>query len=301
MTKPTTILVQNIEDFTTITVCDNDDAFDTFMENNDAWGIVSLEDDVDGEHAAVALLAPADGPDYDPVDPAPVTEILDGTEFFQVVDLNAEREAKLDIAMEIDEPETITLPEAVAELMTETAPPKPRKTRNKSKKSNTGAKMKAHEHLVALITSNPGISRTVVFNDKGLRAKLLSPAVIAKIDAGDKLEVKRWNRRLNRFIRQMKRDGLTVNIERIGRVAHYTIGTPSTDVQLELPFTEAAEARNEALFANDDDNEVLEAPVKIDFRRATEPENVDLSFEDLLATLDDEAVADDPTITRDGE
>ena len=150
--------------------------------------------------------------------------------------------------------------------------------------------MKAHENLVALIQSNPGISRTDVFANLGLRTTLLSPGVITKINAGDKLETKRWNRRLNRFIRQMKRDGLTVNIERKGRVAHYTIGAPSG--QLELPFTPSAEARNLAITGNDDSDETLAAPTPVEFSRANEASNVNLSFDDLLATLDDEAIAD---------
>ena len=148
--------------------------------------------------------------------------------------------------------------------------------------------MKAHENLVQLINSNPGISRTLVFKNVGLRRALLSNDVIAKIDAGDKLEVKRWNRRLNRFIRQMKRDGLIVNIERKGRVAHYTIGQPSG--QLELPFTPAAEARN-ATIIGDVDNEVLEGPTPIEFSRDNEEDNQMLDFDSLLATLDEEAVA----------
>ena len=149
--------------------------------------------------------------------------------------------------------------------------------------------MKAHQYLQQLITATPGISRTLVFNNVGLRRDLLTPEVTTKIDAGDKLETKRWNRRLNRFIRQMRRDGVDINIERKGRVAHYTIGAP--DGQLELPFTPAAETRNSAIIGNNDSDEDLAPAAKIDFKRANEEENVMLNFDSLLATLDDEAVA----------
>ena len=148
--------------------------------------------------------------------------------------------------------------------------------------------MKAHQYLQQLITATPGISRTLVFNNVGLRRDLLTPEVTTKIDAGDKLETKRWNRRLNRFIRQMRRDGVDINIERKGRVAHYTIGAP--DGQLELPFTPAAEARNSAITQNDDSDEVLSSPTPVGFTRADDEANVSLSFDDLLSTLDDDYI-----------
>jgi len=191
---------------------------------------------------------------------------------------DAEFEAKLDIAMELDDEETITI------NPTAWTPPTTTTTTLTAK----GGKMKAHENLVMLIKSNPGISRTLVFKNVGLRRSLLSNAVIAKIDAGDKLEVKRWNRRLNRFIRQMRRDGVDIQIERKGRVAHYTI---ADSTQLELPFDLKAEARNSLIIGNDVDNEDLEGATPIEFTRADEEENQSLSFEDLLSTLDDEAVA----------
>ena len=86
----------------------------------------------------------------------------------------------------------------------------------------------------------------------------------------------------------MRRQNVDIQIERKGRVAHYTIGQPSG--QLELPFDDAAEARNAAIIG-DDANEVIES-VKVDPKRATEAANQSLDFEALLATLDDEAVAD---------
>ena len=209
----------------------------------------------------------------------------------------AELEAKLDIALELDAEDTdITELSSFTEFLadysvmdlSEIASTASKHTITHTTQSAKGGKMKAHENLVQLINSNPGISRTLVFKNVGLRRALLSNDVIAKIDAGDKLEVKRWNRRLNRFIRQMKRDGLIVNIERKGRVAHYTIGQPSG--QLELPFTPAAEARN-ATIIGDVDNEVLEGATPIEFSRDNEEDNQMLDFDSLLATLDEEAVA----------
>ena len=151
-------------------------------------------------------------------------------------------------------------------------------------------KTKAHQHLQALITSNPGISRTEVFVDASLRGKLITKEVSAKINAGDKLETKRYNRRLNRFIRQIKRDGLDITVERKGRVAHYTIGAP--DGQLELPFTAAAQLRNAATLGLFEEEELAApTPIPVAFTRADEDDNQNLSFEDLLATLDEEAVA----------
>ena len=122
---------------------------------------------------------------------------------------------------------------------------------------------------------------------QGLLTSLRTSSQIAAIGKGDKAEVKRWNRRLNFLIREMRRQGVDIQIERKGRVAHYTI-VPASG-QLELPFDDAAEARNAAIIG-DDANEVIVKPT-VDPKRATEEANQSLDFEALLATLDEEAVA----------
>ena len=148
--------------------------------------------------------------------------------------------------------------------------------------------MRNFEILSAYIESNPGISRTDVFADAGLQSSLRTKAQIKAIAKGDKTEVKRWNRRLNFLIREMRRQGVDIQIERKGRIAHYTIGKPSG--QLELPFDEAAEARNSAIIGDNAADVVIDKPA-IDPMRATEDPNQMMDFEALLATLDDEAVA----------
>ena len=148
-------------------------------------------------------------------------------------------------------------------------------------------KTKAHQHLQALITSNPGISRTEVFVDASLRGKLISKATSAKINAGDKLETKRYNRRLNRFIRQIRRDGVDITVERKGRVAHYTIADAT---QLELPFDLKAEARNSFKIGPVQEEEQLASATPIP-PAAFLQENTTMDFESLLAELDEEAVA----------
>ena len=149
-------------------------------------------------------------------------------------------------------------------------------------------KIRNFEILCALIEANPGISRTDVFNDSSLQLALRSSTQIAAIGKGDKLETKRWNRRLNFLIRESKRQGIDIQIERKGRVAHYTI-VPASG-QLELPFDEAAEARNAAIIGLDATDVVIDKPA-VDPKRATEAADQSLDFEALLATLDDEAVA----------
>lgn len=280
------ILVQNVENFKTILTLPNMAAFDEWMYNSSEYAIVTLDEDPDGEYAYVALVASDSGPDY----------FMDSTtgemEPVEKVDPAIELELKMDIMMEIND----DLDETIVINPTAFTPPvtQPRTKRN-TQSLNNGAKMKAHQYLQQLITSNPGISRTAVFSDQGLRDNLLDGLSQAKINTSDKLETKRWNRRLNRFIRQMRRDGVDINIERKGRVAHYTIGAP--DGQLELPFTPAAAERNAAITRNDDSDEVLTAPTPIGFTRADDEANVNLSFEDLLSTLDDEAVA---AVTNEG-
>ena len=148
--------------------------------------------------------------------------------------------------------------------------------------------MRNFEILASHIESNPGVSRTDVFSDAGLQSSLRTPAQVKSIAAGDKAEVKRWNRRLNFLIREMRRQGVDIQIERKGRVAHYTIGKPSG--QLELPFDDAAEARNATIIGIDATDEVVDTPT-VDPKRAEEASNQMMDFESLLATLDDEAVA----------
>ena len=139
--------------------------------------------------------------------------------------------------------------------------------------------MKAYQYLQEFIQANPGVSRTEVFSDAGLQSALRNKGQRLLIAKGDNLATKRWNRRLNFLIREMRRKGVEVQIERKGRVAHYTIGEA---VQLELPFDLKAEARNSFKVGVISDNETL---------RAAEEENQSLDFEALLATLDEEAVA----------
>ena len=269
------ILVQNIETFETIARLTVDvesgetatDRIDQYFAKNDNWGIVSLDDDADGEYMQVMLVAPVDGPDYDVITGEPV-------------DLNDMPQEEL-VAM-INAEELAAEPAPVVTI-TPAKPRKPRKTKKKST-TKTGAKMRNFEILASHIESNPGVSRTDVFADAGLQSALRTKAQVAAIAKGDKAEVKRWNRRLNFLIREMRRQGVDIQIERKGRIAHYTIGKPSG--QLELPFDDAAEARNAAITGET----VVEAPT-VDAKRAEEAPNQMMDFEALLATLDEEAVA----------
>ena len=289
----TTYLVQNIETFATITTFQSTEMFDIWMDTNNEYGIVSLDADADGEYDFVALVAPVEGPDF----------IMDSTtgemEPVEDIDPAAELAAKMDIALEMDmndvpQEQIVAMLDDGRPIIEKTiTPKKPRKAR-KSKKAK-GAKMSTQpkrirnfEILAAYIEANPGVSRTTVFADSGLQASLRTPAQVASIAKGDKLEVKRWNRRLNFLLREMGRQGVNVNIERKGRVAHYTI-VPASG-QLELPFDEAAEARNAAIIGDDATDVAIDKPA-VDPKRATEAPDQSLDFEALLATLDDEAVA----------
>jgi len=310
MTNLTTqILVQNVETFSTIITLDSMDAFDAWLETA-PYGIVSLDSDADGEYGFVALVASDKGPDY----------IMDTTtgemEPVEQIDPAAELAAKMDIMMELDmndvpqdqilamladEP-LAPVPAPVDDIMASDdepvtiapvafTPPKtvtPKKPRKAKTQSNKGAKMRNFEILASFITGNPGVSRTDVFADAGLQSSLRTPAQIKSIASDDKAEVKRWNRRLNFLIREMRRQGVDINIERKGRVAHYTIAQASG--QYELPFTPEAEARNATITGDDVTSVVIDKPV-VDPKRATEAPDQSLDFEALLATLDEEAVA----------
>ena len=294
------ILVQNIETFDTITRLTVDvesgetatERVDQYFTKNANWGIVSLDDDADGEYMAVLLVAPVDGPDF-------VMDMTTGEmEPVESVDPAAELAAKMDIALEMDMNDVpqeqivamIASDDAPAKTITPKKPRKARKSKSKAKgaKMSQPKKIRNFEILAAYIEANPGVSRTTVFADAGLQTSLRTPAQVASIAKGDKLEVKRWNRRLNFLLREMGRQGVNVNIERKGRVAHYTI-VPASG-QLELPFDEAAEKRNAAIIGDDATDVVIDKPAT-DPKRATEAPDQSLDFEALLATLDDEAVA----------
>jgi hypothetical protein len=332
MTNPlNSVLVQNIETFEHI-ICLNIDglspenALSAWLETRD-YGIVSFDEDPDGEFGYIALVASTDGPDF------MLDEVTGEMEPIEEINAAVALQMKMDIMMEINaadddlipvlvddinlapvptEANPIVNPVAFTPLMsTSTCGGEPIPlldsgfkpslagalltsarsitAANKAKNSTKGNKMKAHQYLSQLIIANPGISRSVVFTDIALRTRFLKLPIITLIDAGDKQETKRWNRRLNRFIRQIRRDGEDIRIERTKNVASYTIGAPSG--QLEMPFTEQAVARNEAITGNDVNNEVLDAPKSIDFHRISEDADQSLSFDDLLNTLDDEYVA----------
>jgi len=312
MTNPlNSVLVQNIETFEHIISLNIDglspeNALSAWLETRD-YGIVSFDEDPDGEFGYIALVASTDGPDF------MLDEVTGEMEPVEKIDPAVELELKLDIAMELendaDEAFLLSIEAAEADLIpvlvddinlaplpTEANPiVNPVAFTPPSKNSTKGTKMKAHQYLSQLITNNPGISRVDVFANQDLRDQLIDPLVQAKINTSDKLEVKRWNRRLNRFIRQIRRDGEDIRIERTKNVASYTIGSASG--QLEIPFDTAAASRNSAITDNNVSDEVLDeatpiAAFEMDAgNRATEDKNVDLSFEDLLSTLDDEAVA----------
>ena len=293
----TNILVQNIETFATITTFPDMDAFDAWMDTNGKFGIVSLDADADGEYGFVALVAPQDRPDFimdnstgeiEPVDntmnDASQEDILAAIDAESLLE-KAKTDAEAGRFADSVEKKVIAR-DAKKAQKAKAAPKKPRKARKSKTKStpNKGAKVRNFEILASHIESNPGVSRTDVFADAGLQGALRTKAQVAAIAKGDKLETKRWNRRLNFLIREMRRQGVDIQIERKGRVAHYTIGKPSG--QLELPFDEAAEARNATITGET----VVDKPA-VDPKRATEEANQSLDFEALLATLDEEAVA----------
>ena len=286
------ILVQNIETFATITTHANMDAFDAWMDGNTEFGIVSLDADADGEYGYVALVAPLTEEDLitEDMNDAPAEEIL------AAIEAEATPQVEIICATEVFEAVNLNEVTITPEEIADAKPVKPRKARKSKAKSKAkttkstpskGAKMRNFEILAAFITNNPGVSRTDVFADTGLQSSLRTPEQVKAIAKGDKAEVKRWNRRLNFLIREMRRQDVEINIERKGRVAHYTIGQPSG--QLELPFDDAAEARN-ATIIGDDTNEVIEA-ITVDPKRAEEEPNQMMDFDALLATLDEEAVA----------
>jgi hypothetical protein len=192
----TTYLVQNIETFETVTTFNSESAFNAWMDESTVYGIVSLDADADGEYDFVALVAPQDGPDF-------IMDTVTGEmEPVEDIDPATELAAKMDIALEIDMNDA-SQEDILAMINNETAPEptpaKPRKNRKTSKKvkkakstkSTKGAKMRNFEILSTFIESNPGVSRTDVFNDASLQSALRNKGQRMLIAKGDKLETKR--------------------------------------------------------------------------------------------------------------
>ena len=288
------ILVQDIETFATITRLTVDvesgetatERIDQYFSKNANWGIVSLDEDADGEYMHVMLVAAVDGPDYDTVTGEPI------------IDADALLEEAEQAAQNGRFAESVEKKMIARDIKKATITTKPRKQR-KSKNTNTntqskGKTMKNHEILAAFISANPGVTRATVFSDAGLQGSLRTPAQVTAIAAGDKMETKRWNSCINRFIRKIRRDGTDITVVGQGKTATYTIGQP--DGQLVLPFDEAAEAHNAAIIG-DESAEVVEDTPKVDPKRAEEAPNQQLSFESLLAQLDEE----EATITSDDQ
>lgn len=231
-----------------LTVLDSTDDIGSFLEENEC-SIVSLDADPQGTFGFYAIVA------LDDADPISETS-------------NVAIATKLDIAMELDEMEE--------EIFSQPVTPSPTisKKEFKAKQSAPPAKKKVHTYLYDLIVANPGICRQDVFANGPLRKACGVPTGSM---SNDPTGIKRYNRRLNRFLRQIRRDGHELTVVRTNNVASYTITPPPAEpdmIQLSLPFGET-------------NNNV--APVTI--TRGDEEENMSLDFDALLATLDNEAVA----------
>ncbi len=154
---------------------------------------------------------------------------------------------------------------------------------------------KQYKILSTYISANPGVTRTVILADAGLLAAIRTPASVALIAAGDKAETKRWKRRLNFLIRDMRRAGVDIRIQRIDGSACYAIlgnTTKEKESSLflggatkELPFSKPVPRSFGGVNVVKEDL----APasfIAIDIKRMDEPQDVTMNFDDLLAQLD---------------
>jgi hypothetical protein len=256
------------------------DAVGAYLEDNDC-SIVSLDADPDGVCGFYAVVA---------ADDSETSTVALAT--------------KLDIALELEELEDDLIPVLVEGIslgnpVGESALPEPffpeddedlceptpipavtlTKKEFKAKQAAPPKKKKVHTYLCDMILANPGVSRVDVFMNSALR--IYCGADTVAIKRGDKLAIKRYNRRLNRFLRQIRRDGHDLQVVRTNNVAAYTIVVPvpaANNLQLTLPFA--------------GDNDVTNVAIEEKaITRGDEALNQSLDFDSLLATLDDEAVS----------
>tara|TARA_B100001250_G_scaffold182982_1_gene157485 strand:- start:1828 stop:2664 length:837 start_codon:yes stop_codon:yes gene_type:complete len=250
-----------------LAILESTDLIGDFLENNSV-SIVSLDEDLANEtgYYAVVALDEEDTIDEES-DLAMATKLeialeledLDDDLFPVEVDMwGGEGEGEWVKPVPFTPPATITKKEF----------------NRKQKESSATAKKKAHMHLFEMIKANPGITRLEIFASQSLRDKLLDPLQQAKINSSDKLEIKRWNRRLNRFLRQIKRDGNTVSrtVEGVKAAGSRAIRYELENTQLPLDFGPQNDVTVGAITRGD------EAPDQV------------LDFDALLESLDNEAV-----------
>ena len=151
-----------------------------------------------------------------------------------------------------------------------TTKPKTKRVRNRKSKAAATPKVKVHTLLFDIISATSGVTRTAVLANTGLRAACLTPKGLAGVKAGDALETKRWGRKINRFLRQIRRDGHDIIVTRTKDAVTYAIAGTETEA--------AAPA--------------LEDTKTPDTSRDTEEADQLLSFESLMNDLDVQQASD---------
>ncbi len=133
-------------------------------------------------------------------------------------------------------------------------------------------KTRVHTSLYNLIFSNPGITRGQVLANHNLQEACLSKAQRARLESGDEITLKRWNRKINRYLRQIRRDGHDIIVKRAEGVTNYTAAQSIPD------YTEVLEPAVQVPFP------------KVDPQRELEESNQLMSFDQLMADLDSDVL-----------
>ena len=168
--------------------------------------------------------------------------------------------------------------ESTTAIITETPKPKTKRVRNRKSKAAATPKVKVHTLLLGLLHMSPSISREAVLGDIALRKACLTPKGLAGVKAKDALETKRWGRKINRFLRQIRRDGHDVIVTRTKTAVTYAIA--GTEAQLSAGKTLDAETA------------LLENTKTPDTSRDTEEADQLVSFESLMNDLDEQQASD---------
>ena len=145
------------------------------------------------------------------------------------------------------------------------------------------SKTKVHTNLYNIIGSQPGITRQQILDNRFLQEVCMTKAQRALLEQGDETTLKRWNRKINRYLRQIRRDGHDIIVSRHNGHAFYYVDEEN-----------AADVRWNSLTQSPEE-EVLETATqvpfpKVDPQRELEEEDQLVSFEQLMADLDSDVL-----------
>lgn len=159
---------------------------------------------------------------------------------------------------------------------------------------------RVHTKLHNIICNNPGITRKQIIAHEFLQQECLTLAQRVRISSGDEKALKQWNRKISRYLRQIKRDGHDLIVSKHHKHAFHYIGKEhvvdaSPDTSAAPPQVKKTTAFNKAIQDFWQADEELEGATqvpfqKVDPKRALEQPDQVISFDQLMADMDSDVL-----------